>query len=119
MVWLLVKGPAVVRVFTTDTSAEAAAVPPLPVLSELLFVFGSGSVAETVAVLSKAPTALIVAVTLMVTLAPEARVAMVHGSAAQPPPLTLVMVRFDGVWVTRTLAAVDGPGWPPGGERLR
>src|SRR5258706_12122064 len=109
MVWPLVKRPAVVSLFWTETGVEASAVPMLPVLSELLLVFGSGSVADTVAVLSKAPTALIVAVTLMVTLAPEARVAMVKGRAAQPPPLTLVMVRLDGVSVTWTLVAVDGP----------
>ena len=83
--------------------------PPLPVLSVLLPGFGSGSVAETVALLSKAPAALMVAVTLMVTFAPEARLAMVQGRAAQPPPLTLVMVRFVGVSVTWTLVAVDGP----------
>ena len=62
--------------------------------------FGSGSVAETVAELSNAPAAVIVAVTLMVTFAPEARLAIVHGSAAQPPPLTVVMLRFVGVSVT-------------------
>src|SRR5258706_359454 len=109
MVWPLVKGPAVVRVFTTDTSAEAAAVPPLPVLSELLFVFGSGSVADTVAVLSKAPTALIVAVTLMVRLAAGAGGEVGQGSGAPPPSQTLVMVRLDGVSVTCTFVAVDGP----------
>ncbi len=84
-------------------------VPPLPVLSVLFAGLGSGSVAETVALLSNAPAALIVAVTVIVTLAPEARLAMVHGSAAQPPPLTLVMVRCVGVSVTWTFVAVDGP----------
>src|SRR2546429_342085 len=96
--------------------------PPLPVLSVLLPGFGSGtgleavallpvrgvlldglvsvSVAETVAVLSKEPGALIVAVTLTVTFAPAEMVAMLQGRAAQPPPLTLVMVRFEGVSVT-------------------
>src|SRR5438128_2155552 len=99
MDWPLVKGPVVVSVFTTETSAEAAAVPPLPVLSVLLPGFGSDSVAETVDVLSKEPAALMVAVTLMPTRPPYDLVAMVQGSAAQPPPLTLVMVRFDGVSV--------------------
>jgi hypothetical protein len=37
---------------------------------------------------------------LIVTFAPEAMLAIVHGSAAQPPPLTLVIVRFVGVSVT-------------------
>src|SRR5258706_104733 len=105
----MVKGPAVVSVLTTETSADKVAVPPLPVLSVLFARFGSNSVAETVDVLSNAPAALIVAVTLMVTFAPEARLAMVHGSAAQPPPLTFVMVMFDGVSVTCTFVAVDGP----------
>jgi len=52
---LIEYGPAVVSVLTIDTSAEAAAVPPLPVLSVLLPLFGSGSFAATVAVLSNAP----------------------------------------------------------------
>src|SRR5216684_300104 len=109
MVWPMVNGPAVVSVLTTETSADRVAVPPLPVLSVLLPTFGSGSVADTVALLSKAPTAVIVAVTLIVVLAPEARLGIVQGRAEQPPPLTLVMVRFVGVSVTCTLVAVDGP----------
>src|SRR5258706_507728 len=83
--------------------------PLLTVLSVLLFVFGSISAGVAVAVLSKAPEAVMVAVTLMVVLAPEASEAMVHGRAAQPLPLTLVMVRFVGVSVTWMLVAVDGP----------
>src|SRR3954471_20323936 len=109
MLWPALNGPTVVSVLMTETSADGDAVPPLPMLSVLLFVFGSGSVAPTVAVLSTAPAALIVAVTLMVTLAPEARVAIVQGSAAQPPPLTFVMLRFVGVSVTWMFVAVDGP----------
>src|ERR1041385_9194254 len=97
MLWPAVNGPLVISVLTMETSAEVVAVPPLPALSVLLFVFGSNSVAETVAVLSNEPAALMVAVTLMVTFAPEARLAMVQGRGAQPPPLTLVMVRFVGV----------------------
>src|SRR5437764_191677 len=103
-------GPAVVNVLTIDTSADAAAVPPLPVLSVLLPVFGSGSAPDAVALLSNAPAAVMVAVTLMVVLAPEASVAIVHGSEAQAP-VTLVMVRFDGVSVTWILVAVDGPAF--------
>ena len=61
--------------------------PPLPVLSVLLPGFGSGSVPDAVALLSNAPAALIVAVTVIVTFAPEARLAMVQGRAAQPPPV--------------------------------
>src|SRR5215212_4144552 len=105
----MVNGPAVTSVLTSDTSAEAAAVPPLPVLSALSPTFGSNSAGVAVALLSKAPEAVIVAVTLMVVFAPEARLAMVHGSAAQPEPDTLVMVRFVGVSVTWIAVAVDGP----------
>ncbi len=94
---------------TSETSAETPVTPPLPVLSVLFEVFGSGCAAVAVALLSKAPGAFMVAVTLMVTFAPEARLAMVQGSAAQPPPLTTVMLRFVGVSVTWMLVAVDGP----------
>ncbi len=62
-----------------------------------------------VALLSNAPAALIVAVTVIVAFAPDASEAIVHGNAAQPPPLTLVIVRFVGVSVTRMLVAVEGP----------
>src|SRR5258706_440483 len=72
-------------------------------------MLGSLSVAATVALLLNAPGALIEAVTVMVAFAPEARLAMVQGRAAHPPPVTLVMVRFDGVSVTCTFVAVDGP----------
>src|SRR5947209_4255405 len=95
-------GPAVVRVLSTETSAEAPVNPPLPLLSVLLARFGSGCAAVTVALLSNAPGALIVAVTVMAAFAPTPRLGIVHGSAAQPPPLTLVMVRFVGVSVTCT-----------------
>src|SRR5256885_402218 len=91
------------------TSTDGApAVPPLPVLSVLFAGFGSGSVALTVVALSNAPEATIVAVTLIVTFAPTASEAMVHGRAAQAP-VTLVMVRLVGVSVTWMLVAVDGP----------
>src|SRR5258708_24256164 len=106
-----VNGPLVVSVLTTETSADAAAVPPLPVLSVLFDGSGSGSVADTVDVLSNDPTAVMVAVTLMGTFAPEARLAMGQGRAAHPPPLTLVMGRFDGVSVTCTFVAVAGPAF--------
>src|SRR5947207_620409 len=102
-------GPAVPSVLTIETSAEAAAVPPLPVLSVLLPGTGSVSSPVAVALLSNAPGALIVAVTVIVALAPLIIEAMVHGRAAQPPPVTLVMVRFDGVSVICTFVAVDGP----------
>jgi hypothetical protein len=52
---------------------------------------------------------MIVAVTVIVALDPEARLGIVHGSAEQPPPLTFVIVRFVGVSVTWTDVAVDGP----------
>src|SRR4051812_35873413 len=99
-------------VLTIPTSTVCAPVaPPLPVLSVLLAGTGSGSVADAVALLSNEPAALIVAVTLIVTLEPEASVAIVQGSAAHPPPLTLVMVRFVGVSVTWMFVAVDGPAF--------
>src|SRR3954447_22908582 len=107
----MVNGAAVVRSLTTDTSAEAAATPPLPLLSVLFAGTGSGSFAETFAMLSNEPAAVIVAVTKIVTFAPEARLAIVHGSSAQPPPLTFVMLRFDGVSVTWMFVAVDGPAF--------
>src|SRR5947209_3648156 len=93
----------------SETSAEAAAVPPLPVESVLFAVFGSGSSAVAVALLSNVPEALIVAVTVMEVFAPEVRLAIVHGRAEQPDPLTLVMVRLAGVSVTWIDVAVDGP----------
>jgi len=54
-------------------------VPPLPVLSVLFGGFGSGCEAVAFALLSKAPAAVIVAVTVIVVLAPEARLAIVQG----------------------------------------
>src|SRR4051794_38772993 len=105
----MVNGPPVVRFLSTEMSAEAAASPPLPLLSVLFAGTGSGSFAVTFAMLSNEPAAVIVAVTSMVTFAPDARLAIVHGSAAQPPPLTFVMLRFDGVSVTWMFVAVDGP----------
>src|SRR5437870_3317649 len=92
-------------------SAEVPALPALPVLSVLLARFGSDSAGVAVALLSNVPVALIVAVTLTVVLAPEARLAMVQGSAAQPEPLTLVIDRLVGVSVTWMLVAVDGPAF--------
>src|SRR6266446_2828541 len=109
MLWPAVNGPEVTRVFTSETSAEAAAVPPFPVLSVLFARFGADSAGVAVALLSKAPAAVIMAVTVMVTFAPAARLPRVHGKAAQPPPVTVVMVRFAGVSVTWMLVAVDGP----------
>ena len=109
MVWPGVKGPRVVSVFTSETSTEAAAFPPLPVLSVLFDRFGSNSAAVAVALLSNAPAAMIVAVTLMVTLAPTARLGTVHGRAEQPAPVTFVMVMFVGVSVTWMLVAIEVP----------
>ena len=79
--------------------------PPLAVLSVLFAKLGSDSAAETLALLSNAPAAVIRAVTVIVTLPPLARLAIVHGKAEQPPPLTLVMVRFAGMSVTWTPSA--------------
>src|SRR3954451_12207797 len=110
MVWPAWNGPAVTSVFTIDTSAEAVAVPPLPVLSVLFPVFGSNSAGVAVAVLSKAPAAVIVAATLIVVFAPDASEAIVHGSAAQAPE-TVPRVMFVGVSVTWIDVAVDGPAF--------
>src|SRR5947209_1262418 len=108
IVWPAKYGAAVVSVLTIDTSADGAAEPPLPVLSVLLAGTGSGSVAETLATLSNEPVAVIVAVTVMVVFAFTPRLEIVHGNAAHAP-VTLVMLRFDGVSVTWMLVAGDGP----------
>src|SRR5947199_250095 len=99
MLWSIAYGAAVVNVLTTETSADGAAEPPLPVLSVLLPGTGSGSVAETLATLSNEPVAVIMAVTVMVVFAFTPRVEIAHGNAAHAP-VTLVMLRFDGVSVT-------------------
>src|SRR5438045_3077137 len=100
MLWPIRYGPMVVSVLTSETSADPAAVPPLPVLSVLFVLLGSDSTAVAVAVLSNAPTAVIVAVTLMVVFAPTASLAIVQCSDAQPLPETLVIVKLEGVSVT-------------------
>src|ERR1044071_6068657 len=102
-------GPEEVNDFTMETSADGPAVPLLPASSVLSVVSGSGSTASTVATLSKAPSALMVAVTLMTVSAPVARLGMVQGKPEQPLPVTLVMERFDGVSVTWMEVAVEGP----------
>src|ERR1044071_6741282 len=96
--------------FLAMTTSTARVEPPLLVLSVLLAVFGSNSAGVAVALLSKEPTALIVAVTVMLfwLATPTAIDAIVHGRALQSP-LTLVRVRFAGVSVTWTFVAVDGP----------
>src|SRR5258708_1593378 len=104
-----VNGPEVTRVFTNETSAEAAAGPPVPGLAVVLGRFGSESAAMDVGGLLNAPAALIGAMTLIVVLAPEARLAMAQGKAAQPPAVTFVMVMFVGESVTWMLVAVEGP----------
>src|SRR6185295_17517010 len=105
----MVYGAAVSSVFVTVMSAWAAAV--LPSVSELLPVLGSFSTAVAEAVLSNAPAALIVAVTVMFVFAPEARLAIVQGENDAHAPLTFVIVRFDGVSVTVMFVAVDGPAF--------
>src|SRR5215212_7013676 len=102
-------GPAVVKVLIIVMSADATAVPPLPVLSVLLFGFGSKSWPLTVALLSNGPAALMVAVTLIVRgwLTSSAGM-IVHGSEVQPP-LTLTIVRFVVVSVSCTFTAGEGP----------
>ena len=95
-----------------SASGGKTATPALPVLSKSLVAFGSSSSALTPDELSKAPTALIVACTVIVTsLAglPLAILPIVHGKEVHPPPLTEVIVKFVGVSVTTTLFAVSGP----------
>src|SRR4051794_484087 len=110
MVWPAWNGPAVTSVFTIETSAEAVAVPPLPVLSVLFAGFVSTSAGVAVAVLSNAPAAVIVALTLIVVFAAGASEAIVHGSAAQAPE-TVPRVIFVGVSVTWIDVAVAGPAF--------
>src|SRR5215217_2417380 len=109
MVWPTLYGAGVLSTLSSTTSANGSALPPLPVLSVLLPGTGSASVAVTVTELLNGPGVLIVAVTVMVSFAPDARLAMVHGSAEQFVLLTVWMVRFDGVSATCTFVAVDGP----------
>src|SRR4051812_5554423 len=94
-----------------ETSAEAAAVPPLPVLSVLSPGFGSCELDVAVALLSKGPAALMVAVTVTTSVRVPERVGGrgVEGKAVQPEPLTLVMVRFVGVSLMETPRAASGP----------
>src|SRR5436853_504611 len=111
MVWPAWYGPAVTSVFTIETSAEAVAVPPLPVVSVLFAGFVSTSAAVAVAVLSNAPAAAIVAVTVMVVFAPLASDAVVYGRALHDALPILPRVMFVGVSVTWIDVAVDGPAF--------
>src|SRR5262245_30944485 len=103
-----VKGPAVTRVLTRETSAEAVAVPPLLVGAVVLAVLGSASVSVGLALLSKPPAVPTRRSSDLVALAPGARLGMVQGRVEQPAPLTLVIVRLVGVSVTRMLVAGEG-----------
>src|SRR5258707_1087282 len=102
-------GPEVVSVFTSETSAEAEAMPLLPLLSVLFPILGSVSAGVGVGVLSNAPAALMVAVTVIVFFAMIGRPARAPVFPAPPLFLSLVMVRLVGVSVTWMLVAVDGP----------
>src|SRR5258706_12835316 len=96
-------------VWSVERLQEGAVVMSFPVLSVLLARFESDSAGVAVAVLSNAPAALIVAVTVMVVFAPAARLGMVQGSAAHPPPLELEMVGLGGGGGTRMLGVVERP----------
>src|SRR3954447_22953342 len=109
MVWPMVNGPAVVNVLTIETSAEAAAVPPLPLLSVLFARFGSPSVALTVALLSNAPGALILAATVIVSVAPLAIEAPGRGTPGVFVRVALLIVGFAAVSVLCGFGAGDGP----------
>jgi hypothetical protein len=108
MDWPAKNGPLVSSVFVTDMSADGPALPPLPLLSVLLAVFGSVSAPLAEAMLSNAPAATIVAVRLIVAMPGNGRFAIVHGSATHAP-VTLVIDRFDGASVTLTAVAGAGP----------
>src|SRR5258706_560573 len=92
--------PRVTSAFSNETSAEAAAVPPLPVLSVLFARFVSYSAFFFNDTATTEIYALSLHDALPILLAPEARLAMVQGKAVQPPPVTFVMVRLVGVSVT-------------------
>src|SRR5260221_3007380 len=109
MLLLLSSGRGHTRSLCGGSSEVGSAVLPLPTLSVLFARFGSDSAGVAVAVLSNAPAAVIVAVTLMVTFAPEARLAMVQGKAAQPPPAPFGMVRVVGVAGAVVTAALHCP----------
>src|SRR5215212_8847543 len=109
MVWPTLYGGDVLSTLSSTMSANGSALPPLPVLSVLLPGTGSASVAVTVTELSNGPGAPIVAVTVMGSFAPGARLGIVHGRAEQFVLLTVWMDRFDGVSATCTFVAVDGP----------
>ena len=85
---------------TTCISALVPADPPLPVLSVLFDGTGSVSSALTVVLLSNAPLALMVALTVMVSLLPLVNDGMVQGKAEQLVELTVLMVKLVGVSVT-------------------
>src|SRR5258707_846700 len=76
--------------------------------SVALLVPGLGSVG-VLALLSTGRGALMVGVPVMVTFAPDEGGAIGQGGAAQPPPLTLVIVRLVGVSTTWMEVAVEGP----------
>src|SRR6185436_11597655 len=91
-------------------------------LEVLLAVLGSNSVAVAVAVLRNWPEPSMCAVTVTVTLAPEASEEMVHvplpGNGfglntkfAHPPPLIDNTVRPIGASFTRTSVAASGPAF--------
>src|SRR5262245_30650135 len=105
----MVNGPAVVSVFTIETSAEGRAVSPAVAL--LFEGSRSVTVVDAVAVLLNAPAALIVAVTvtLSVSVADRFGGTGVQGNDEQPEPVTLVMVRLVGVSLMDTAKAASGP----------
>src|SRR5438309_1013210 len=104
-------GPAVTRVLLKIGRAACRDGPPFPVVSVSLARIEWLSAGVAVALLSNAPAARIVAVTLMVVCAPEASEAIVLGSAAQALAVALLLVSILGVSVTWMLVAVDGPAF--------
>jgi len=101
-----VAGPAVV----IDTSDEMLEV--VDAVAELFAEFGSADVEDTVAVLVTVPANVeaTVYVLVMVTVAPEFIVPMLHGNAVVQPPVFDTNVRLAGVTsATDTPVAVLGP----------
>ena len=104
-----------VSVLTVTKSANPAATPllfPSEPSSESLRGFVSTSSALTLASLVNVPGPLMVPVTVIVTSfagEPTGIEAIVQGKAVHPPPVTEVIVIFEGVSVITTLFAVSAP----------
>src|SRR5437588_12833567 len=93
MVCLALSGPAVTKFLFFAMLRYAPTVTLFPYTTLFRSRFGSGSVADTVDELSNAPAALIVAVTVIVTFAPEAKLERKSTRLKQSHTLTSDAVR--------------------------